>query len=195
MRRRLDLAMALVHEPRVLFLDEPTTGLDPASRSAIWNEVRALNDEGTTVFLTTQYLEEADQLADRVGIIDYGRMVAEGTPEQLKAEIGRPSLEVSFTGDHALAREVLERFGPVRTGSKGALAVPLEERSGVTEVVRAFDDAGLMVDSLEVCRPTLDDVFLAKTGHALAPEAADEEEEPLPAPAPAGGGGAPPSTG
>src|SRR5205807_6551086 len=89
MRRRLDLAMALVHEPRVLFLDEPTTGLDPVSRQAIWEEVRHLNEEGTTVFLTTQYLEEADQLADRVGIIDDGRMAAEGTPDELKAEIGR----------------------------------------------------------------------------------------------------------
>ena len=194
MRRRLDLAMALVHEPRVLFLDEPTTGLDPASRSAIWNEVRALNEEGTTVFLTTQYLEEADQLADRVGIIDYGRMVAEGTPEALKAEIGRSHLEVAVSGDRAEAERVLERFGPVRGGSNGTLAVPLEERSGVTEVVRALDEAGLMVDSLEVCRPSLDDVFLAKTGHPLEPEEGQEEEEPVPAPAPSGGGGAPPSS-
>src|SRR5688500_2876251 len=96
MRRRLDLGMALVHEPRVLFLDEPTTGLDPVSRQAIWNEVRRLNDEGTTVFLTTQYLEEADQLADRVGIIDEGRMAAEGTPGALKAQIGRPHLELTL---------------------------------------------------------------------------------------------------
>ena len=182
MRRRLDLAMALVHEPRVLFLDEPTTGLDPASRSAIWNEVRALNDEGTTVFLTTQYLEEADQLADRVGIIDQGGMVAEDTPENLKAEVGRPSLEVSVSGDRARATEVLGRFGPVR-GQKDSLAVPLEDHSGVTDVVRALDEAGLMVDSLEVRRPTLDDVFLVKTGHALDPvdAAADEDEAAAPA--------------
>jgi ABC-2 type transport system ATP-binding protein len=177
MRRRLDLAMALVHEPRVLFLDEPTTGLDPVSRSAIWHEVRALNDEGTTVFLTTQYLEEADQLADRVGIIDRGGMVAEGTPEELKAEIGRPSLEVTVSGDRAAAEEVLGRFGPVRGGRNGTLAVPLEEHSGVTDVVRALDDAGLMVDSLEVCRPSLDDVFVAKTGHALDPGEEDVEDE------------------
>ena len=182
MRRRLDLAMALVHEPRVLFLDEPTTGLDPASRSDIWNEVRALNDEGTTVFLTTQYLEEADQLADRVGIIDHGGMVAEGTPAALKAEIGRPSLEVCVTGDQKQAEDVLSRFGPVRPGSNGSLAVPLERRSGVTDAVRALDDAGLMVDSLEVKRPTLDDVFLAKTGHALT-----EDEEAAAAAAAADG--------
>ena len=96
MRRRLDLASALVHTPRVLFLDEPTTGLDPVSRKAIWEEVRKLNDEGSTVFLTTQYLEEADQLADRVGIISHGRLVAEGTPRALKAEVGRPHLELSL---------------------------------------------------------------------------------------------------
>src|SRR5947208_15445726 len=101
MRRRLDLAAALVHEPRVLFLDEPTTGLDPVSRLAIWQEVRALNDEGTTVFLTTQYLEEADQLADRVGIIDRGLISAEGTPESLKAEVGGSHLELRVPGDGA----------------------------------------------------------------------------------------------
>ena len=180
MRRRLDLAMALIHEPRVLFLDEPTTGLDPASRAAIWNEVRALNDEGTTVFLTTQYLEEADQLADRVGIIDRGGMVAEGTPEVLKSEVGWPSLEVTFTGDWNLGCEVLGRFGKTYKAANGALAVPLEDGAGgVAEIVRALDDAGLQVDSLEVRRPTLDDVFLAKTGHALEPE--DEAEEPEPA--------------
>ena len=179
MRRRLDLAMALIHEPRVLFLDEPTTGLDPASRAAIWNEVRALNDEGTTVFLTTQYLEEADQLADRVGIIDRGGMVAEGTPETLKAEVGRPSLEVAISGDPVLAKETLGRFGSPYKAASGAFAVPLEDgASGVAEIVRAIDDAGLQVDSLEVRRPTLDDVFLAKTGHALEPE---EDEEPDPA--------------
>ena len=179
MRRRLDLAMALVHEPRVLFLDEPTTGLDPASRAQIWNEVRALNDVGTTVFLTTQYLEEADQLADRVGIIDRGGMVAEGTPEALKSDLGRPSLEVHFTGDWNRGCEVLGRFGPAHRVESGALAVPLEQGAGrVAEIVRALDEAGLEVDHLEVRRPTLDDVFLAKTGHALEPEEGAEEPEP-----------------
>src|SRR3954454_1334454 len=108
MRRRLDLAMALIHAPDVLFLDEPTTGLDPVSRVTLWDEVRRLRDEGTTVFLTTQYLEEADQLADRVGIISAGRIVAEGTPEALKAEVGLPHLDLTFTDDVDLerAREV-----------------------------------------------------------------------------------------
>ena len=179
MRRRLDLAMALIHEPRVLFLDEPTTGLDPASRAAIWNEVRALNDEGTTVFLTTQYLEEADQLADRVGIIDRGGMVAEGTPESLKADVGRPSLEVTIAGDWNVACQTLNRFGTSYKASNGSLAVPLEDgTAGVADIVRALDDEGLQVDSLEVRRPTLDDVFLAHTGHALDPEEADAAASP-----------------
>ncbi len=183
MKRRLDLASALVHEPEVLFLDEPTTGLDPASRLTVWEEVRRINGRGTTVFLTTQYLEEADQLADRVGIIDRGGMVAEGTPEVLKSEVGWPSLEVTFTGDWNLGCEVLGRFGKTYKAANGALAVPLEDGAGgVAEIVRALDDAGLQVASLEVRRPTLDDVFLAKTGHALEPE---EGEEPEPEAAPA----------
>src|ERR687892_1121308 len=121
MRRRLDLASALVHEPMVLFLDEPTTGLDPVSRKAIWEEVTKLNADGTTVFLTTQYLEEADQLADRVGIISAGRIVAEGTPAVLKAEVGRPHLDLTFTdgADLELAREVMARFGDHRPASEG----------------------------------------------------------------------------
>ena len=112
MRRRLDLASALVHEPQVLFLDEPTTGLDPVSRKAIWEEVAALNREGTTVFLTTQYLEEADQLADRVGIINGGRIVAEGTPASLKAEVGKPHLEIGLAdGSAERAEEICRDFG------------------------------------------------------------------------------------
>jgi ABC-2 type transport system ATP-binding protein len=195
MRRRLDLAMALIHEPPVLFLDEPTTGLDPASRSAIWDEVRALNDEGTTVFLTTQYLEEADQLADRVGIIDRGAMAAEDTPERLKSDLGPSRLEVAVESDRERAREVLARFGPVRDCRNGSVGVPLEEGPpGVAKIVRAFDEAGLVVVALEVHRPTLDDVFLAKTGHALEPEeTAEEPEEQAAEPVPTGGG-APPAT-
>src|SRR5206468_10543569 len=114
MKRRLDLAMALVHSPRILFLDEPTTGLDIQSRTALWNEVgRLARDEGVTVFLTTQYLEEADVLADRVGIIDHGRIVAEGTPAQLKAEIGKPTVEIVPEAPEELERlgELLRRFG------------------------------------------------------------------------------------
>ncbi|TMK70838.1 MAG: ATP-binding cassette domain-containing protein [Actinobacteria bacterium] len=172
MRRRLDLASALVHEPKVLFLDEPTTGLDPVSRRTIWEEVEQLNREGTTVFLTTQYLEEADQLADRVGIIDFGRIVAEDTPGRLKAGIGHPHLEIRLVEDVAeRAREVVAGFGKPRPSKDGAVLVELEGGAGgVAPVVRALDDAGLAVESLDLVEPTLDDVFLEKTGHHLEPE-------------------------
>jgi len=168
MRRRLDLAMALVHEPPVLFLDEPTTGLDPTSRQAIWREVNRLNDDGTTVFLTTQYLEEADQLADLVAIIDDGRIVASGTPDQLKAEIGKDTLEISVSGDDERAKEILARFGDVMPDRNGTLDVALD--SGATHIpaiVRALDEAGLAVESLDLHEPTLDDVFAEKTGRRL----------------------------
>jgi ABC-2 type transport system ATP-binding protein len=169
MRRRLDLASALVHEPQILFLDEPTTGLDPVSRKSIWEEVEKLNREGTTVFLTTQYLEEADNLADRVGIIDDGRLVAEGTPEALKAEIGRPHLEVVLSdGGMDRAEEIMSRFGKPLPGKDGAALVELERgAAGVAPVVRALDEAGLVVESLDLVQPTLDDVFVAKTGYHL----------------------------
>jgi ABC-2 type transport system ATP-binding protein len=177
MRRRLDLASALVHDPKVLFLDEPTTGLDPVSRLTIWEEVRKLNDEGTTVFLTTQYLEEADQLADRVGIIDNGQMAAEGTPAVLKAQIGRSHLEVTIAdgrGDEAL--EVLARFGEPLPSRDGILMVSLEHGApDVAPIVRALDDAGLCVESLDLVKPTLDDVFVAKTGRHL--EGAGQQQD------------------
>ncbi len=193
MRRRLDLAMALIHEPQILFLDEPTTGLDPTSRLTLWNEVRRLRDEGTTVFLTTQYLEEADQLADRVGIIAGGRIVAEGSPAALKAEIGQPHLDVTLAGEPDVdrAREVLERFGDHRPAGGGChVSIQLDGGEGeIAPVVRALDDAGLFVASLEVVRPSLDDVFLAKTGEHLEGAAADaapaDEPEPKPEQAPA----------
>jgi ABC-2 type transport system ATP-binding protein len=192
MRRRLDLAAALVHEPRVLFLDEPTTGLDPVSRQAIWKEVRHLNDEGTTVFLTTQYLEEADQLADRVGIIDRGTISAEGTPEALKAEIGASHLEIrTAEGGTEHASEVLARFGDMLPSRDGLLMVQLPHgASDVAPIVRALDEAGLCVESLDLVKPTLDDVFVANTGRHLEgdgpaePEAAPGEapiEEAAPA--------------
>lgn len=170
MRRRLDLAMALVHRPVVLFLDEPTTGLDPTSRLALWDEVRRLNDEGTTVFLTTQYLEEADQLADRVGIIDGGRIVAEGTPAELKAEVGDPTLTltVDSPGDRDAAVAALGAFGPSVPTREGCIAVRLPGGSGaMAEVVRALDDAGVQPADLDLRLPTLDDVFAAKTGRRL----------------------------
>jgi ABC-2 type transport system ATP-binding protein len=173
MQRRLDLAAALVHEPRVLFLDEPTTGLDPVSRKTIWEEVRALNNEGTTVFLTTQYLEEADQLADNVGIIDSGRIVAEGTPEALKAQIGNPHIQLQLAeGSVAEAEQVCARVGKLLPPVDGrTVLVEVENGAGdIPRVVRALDEAGIAVESLELVRPTLDDVFVAKTGHHLEKE-------------------------
>jgi ABC-2 type transport system ATP-binding protein len=170
MKRRLDLGLALVHGPRLLFLDEPTTGLDPQSRAALWDEVRRLADDGVTVFLTTQYLEEADVLADRVGIIDRGRIVAEGTPAQLKASIGRPSVEVAPAdpGERERLQAALARFGEQAASSSGAVAVRLPEGVGdVAEIVRALDAEGLAIADLRLHQPTLDDVFLAKTGRSL----------------------------
>jgi len=177
MRRRLDLAMSLVHEPKVLFLDEPTTGLDPQSRRAIWDEVRRLNDEGMTVFLTTQYLEEADMLADRVGIIANGRMAAEGTPTALKAQMGRSYLELSVGGNGKPAGEVVQRFGELVEAEEGHVRVSLDNgAASIPEIVRALDEAGLELESLRLVEPTLDDAFLATTGEHLegdyAPEAA-----------------------
>jgi ABC-2 type transport system ATP-binding protein len=184
MKRRLDLAAALVHEPRVLFLDEPTTGLDPVSRKTIWEEVQALNDDGTTVFLTTQYLEEADQLADNVGIIDSGRIVAEGTPESLKAEVGSPHVEL-LVGEGALAEAERACAGLGKLlPSKDGKRVLLEVANGAADIPRvviALDEAGIVVESLELVRPTLDDVFVAKTGYHLEEEeegAAGAAEEP-----------------
>jgi ABC-2 type transport system ATP-binding protein len=181
MKRRLDLALALVHMPRILFLDEPTTGLDPQSRTSLWAEVARLRrEEGVTVFLTTQYLEEADVLADRVGIIDQGKIVAEGTPAALKAEIGRPSV-------HAIPREerdrekiadFLARFGEP-LGTSRDVAVRLRDGLGLADIVRAVDANGVDIVDLELRQPSLDDVFLAKTGRTLegATEEADAEHE------------------
>jgi len=184
MKRRLDLALALVHRPRVLFLDEPTTGLDPQSRTALWEEVsRLVKEEGMTVFLTTQYLEEADVLADRVGIIDRGEIVAEGTPAQLKAEIGRPTVEVTpveGTDSNAVS-DVLGRFGELVSAAHRGVAVRL--RPGIddlADVVRALDAQSLKVANVELHAPSLDDVFLVKTGRSLegAGEKPDAAAEP-----------------
>ena len=179
MRRRLDLALALVHEPRILFLDEPTTGLDVQSRSALWDEVLRLSSQrGVTVFLTTQYLEEADALAQRVAIIDSGRIVADGTPDSLKAEIGRPTVEAvpADVAQRDRMGEVLSRFGTGTAAAPGAVAVRLDDGTEeLAEVVRALDGAGIRVANLEIHAPTLDDVFLAKTGKRL--EGAGEQEE------------------
>ncbi|HEY2935366.1 MAG TPA: ATP-binding cassette domain-containing protein, partial [Gaiellaceae bacterium] len=175
MKRRLDLALALVHRPRVLFLDEPTTGLDPQSRSALWTEVaRLAREDGVTVFLTTQYLEEADVLADLVGIIDHGRLVAEGTPRELKAEVGRPTVE-AIPADPRVAA-VLARFGEPVPSAKGA-AVRLAGDADLATVVRALDAEELQVENLQLHQPSLDDVFLAKTGRSLE-GAGDEDAVP-----------------
>jgi ABC-2 type transport system ATP-binding protein len=179
MKRRLDLALALAHHPRILFLDEPTTGLDIQSRTALWDEVvRLKRDDGVTVFLTTQYLEEADVLADRVGIIDHGRIVAEGTPAALKAEIGRPTIE-ALPGDGTdseLLERILGRFGALQPSTAG-VAVRLDGQGDLADIVRALDAAEVRVADLHLHAPTLDDVFLAKTGRSLE---GSGEEEPEP---------------
>src|SRR6266550_7468484 len=179
MKRRLDLAMALVHSPTVLFLDEPTTGLDIQSRSALWEEVaRLAREDKVTVFLTTQYLEEADVLADRVGIIDHGHIVAEGTPAELKAQVGRPTVEAipaDGATPEAIAR-ILEQFGERTGGSAKGVSVRLEHGVGdLAGIVRALDAEGIKLENLALHAPSLDDVFLAKTGRSL--EGAAEEEE------------------
>ncbi len=180
MRRRLDLALSLIHQPTVLFLDEPTTGLDPMSRLTLWEEVRRLNKEGTTVMLTTQYLEEADQLADRIAIIDHGRIVREGKPVDLKASVGAPTLIIKTqTDQEERAKTVLVAFGDLRPGAQGELGVGL--RGGatqVTDVIRKLDEAGVHVQHLEINEPSLDDVFAEATGYRLegsdnAPSAGD----------------------
>jgi ABC-2 type transport system ATP-binding protein len=176
MKRRLDLALALIHDPSILFLDEPTTGLDPQSRTALWDEVgRLAREEGVTVFLTTQYLEEADVLADRVGIIDHGRIVAEGTPAQLKAQIGKPTVEVVPESPDELERlrALLRRFGAETAARPGAFAVQLDGHGALPEVVRALDLENLRAAQINLHEPSLDDVFLAKTGRTL--EGAEDE--------------------
>jgi ABC-2 type transport system ATP-binding protein len=181
MKRRLDLALSLVHHPRVLFLDEPTTGLDPQSRTALWEEVaRLVKEEATTVFLTTQYLEEADIMADRVGIIDHGEIVAEDSPANLKAEIGRPTLEVvpADGGDWAAMSEVLRQFGELVNATNKGVAVRMAPgKEDLATVIRALDSRGLKVGNVQLHAPTLDDVFLAKTGRSLEGAAEDEEEQ------------------
>lgn len=172
MKRRLDLASALVHSPAVLFLDEPTTGLDPASRLTVWEEVRRINATGTTVFLTTQYLEEADQLCERLAIIDQGRIVAEGTPEALKSGMGADVVAIGLGrgGHKAALHAAVEGLRGVErvTDTEGGVAVYVSNGAkAVPMVVRALDEAGVEVGTISISRPTLDDVFLATTGRSL----------------------------
>jgi ABC-2 type transport system ATP-binding protein len=167
----------------VLFLDEPTTGLDPTSRVRMWGVIRALVTEGVTLLLTTQYLDEADELADRIVVIDHGRVIAGGTAAELKAEIGGARLEVTLSGADPAAAAALEPFvaGPVRVSHDGRrLRAPVRSGSGLaTTVVRALDSAGINVDDVEVHQPSLDDVFFALTGRPT--EEAEEGIDPEPA--------------
>jgi len=169
MRRRLDLALSLIHQPTVLFLDEPTTGLDPMSRLTLWEEVKRLNNEGTTVLLTTQYLEEADQLADRIAIIDHGKIVREGTPRDLKAQVGAPTLLITVAAQLTdTATKVLKEFGDMRPTAEGTLGVGLNAGvEAVTDVIRRLDESGIRVQHLELNEPSLDDVFAEATGYRL----------------------------
>jgi ABC-2 type transport system ATP-binding protein len=183
MKRRLDLASALVHEPEVLFLDEPTTGLDPASRIAVWDEMRRINDNGMTIFLTTQYLEEADMLCDRVAIIDAGEIVAEGAPESLKAQIGRDVVTVGLNGADAERTEAaiadLPELDHV-VHEEDALALYTEDgASSIGEIVRRLHREQITVGAISVARPSLDDVFLEATGRRLegAREQTESEED------------------
>jgi ABC-2 type transport system ATP-binding protein len=177
MRRRLDLAAALVARPPVLFLDEPTTGLDPRSRIDLWETIEARVAQGTTVLLTTQYLDEADRLADRIAVIDRGRVIAEGSSDELKDQVGGERLDVTLEdkGQAESAAAALAAIAAERPEvSDGALCVPLRRRQGaIAEAVRRLDEAGIGIDDVTMHRPTLDDVFLTLTGRAAEPSGED----------------------
>jgi ABC-2 type transport system ATP-binding protein len=187
MRRRLDLAASLVTRPPVLFLDEPTTGLDPTSRNRMWDVIRELLADGTTILLTTQYLEEADKLADRIVVIDHGLVIAEGSAQELKEATGGAHLEITLSMAHDGAVEALTPFvsGRVQVSQGGRrLSAPVRSTSGLANIViRALDTAGALVDDIEVRQPSLDDVFFALTGNPAGepgPDPGADEDEPLP---------------
>jgi ABC-2 type transport system ATP-binding protein len=193
MRKRLDLATTLVHNPRVLFLDEPTTGLDPQSRSSIWSYLKKLNDQGITIFMTTQYLDEVDRLCRRVAIIDHGEIVAQGTPTELKQDIGADAITLGLENNAVpngssnggdvkdRAKKVLENFNVTKIMDANGTGLTVYAKNGtqlVPELVRAFDNAGIRLSSISVAQPTLDDVFLKHTGRHIRPEEVSSANRP-----------------
>jgi len=174
-RRRLDIGLGLIHQPQLLFLDEPTTGLDPQSRARLWDEIRRLRDGGMTVFLTTHYLEEADALCDRLAIIDQGRIVVEGTPEQLKRQIAGDVVTLGVIGDQQAALDLLQGLPFVREAERDDDVIRLYVERGETAmpaILRHLDGAGLELQTIALTRPSLDDVFLRQTGRSLRETAA-----------------------